>query len=102
MDERFDRRKRAAQHIGHLFIAQLILPAKQERNSLIIGQIRQGIIDFLFEFPLQQLIRRANRFYILVLMPGLVFLLRGGGVHRVRRMPRAPPDFIERKVSGDG
>jgi len=51
MDERLCRRQRAIQNLRDFLVAQFILAAEQDGRALVLGQFRQGFLDFLASSP---------------------------------------------------
>jgi hypothetical protein len=56
----------------------------------------------LFEFAVQEAVGRRGGFGVFVLMEGLVFVVRAGGIEGIGRVAGAAADFVEAKVAGDG
>ena len=102
MNERFRGGKRAAQNFGYFLVAQLILPAKQDGRALGFGQSGERLLDFFGKFTMQQVFRRQKNLLVLILPCRQVVAFRMRFLQRLGGMARAPADFVQAKVAGDG
>src|SRR6185436_2965713 len=79
---------------------KLVLPAKQDRDALVVRQLGQGLLDLLFQLFVQEGVRRGKAFHVFKLVSGPVFwVLR---VQRLSAVTRAPADFVEAQIPRDG
>ena len=102
VNEGFCRGQRAAEHFGDFLVTQFILAAKQDGKTLVFRQPGQGLFDLLLQFAVQEAVGCRGYSLVFKLVQRLVFVLRVGRVHRIHRMPRTAPDFVQAQVPRDG